>query len=375
MSTKKFYFIIAAFALSFVTLQANARIWRVNNRSSYNGTSFFGENFGGNAAYPVFAQVNQAVAYALVNNGDTLHIEGSPEIYGAATITKRLVIIGTGYFLTENPNTSNTTLESKINRVIFNAGSQGSQLIGLNVVAAGNVADATVYAQVDGLTIRRCRIESAVAFGSALTDVYIVQNFFANVTSANPLQTNGNVTFVPPANIIFNNNICQKTLLWGTPLTNPTTFWPILQCNNNVFDGPDNLTTPNLAFSTSEFTNNILMAGNAVVNISSSAGVIAYNVGSLPTQFGTANSNIVVPAIATLFVSPASTDGAYQLKMGSLASNSGSDATDRGVYGGAATTNRYTLSGLAPIPVIYDVTTSGVTSGDLNVTIKARTIK
>jgi hypothetical protein len=375
MKTKDLPFILAFLAFTLISLQANARIWRVNNRSNYNGTALFGSNFGGNAAYPVFQQVNQAVAYAIVNNGDTLHVEGSPEIYSAATVTKKLVLIGTGYFLTENPHTSNTTLESKISRIFFSAGSEGSQAIGLAVVEAGNTADATIYAQVDGITIKRCRIESAVAFGTNLTDVYIVQNFFANTTSSNVLQTNGNTFFVPPANISFNNNICQKTLLWGSPITNPTTFWPVLQCNNNIFDGPDNLATPSLAFSTGEFRNNILMAGNAVANISASAGVIAYNVGSLPTQFGTSDNNIVVPAITTLFVSPASIDGAYMLQPGSQASNNGSDGTDRGAYGGASASNHYTLSGLAAIPVIYDVTTAGVTSGDLNVTIKARTIK
>ena len=161
----------------------------------------------------------------------------------------------------------------------------------------------------------------------------------------------------------------------GNSTTNPTTFWPILQCNNNVFDGPDNLATPNLAFSTNEFSNNILIPTNAVVNISASAGIIGYNVGTLPTQFGTADNNLVVPAITTLFVTSSSTDGKYQIAAGSQAKNNGSDGTDRGAYGGAAVTNRYTLSGLAPIPVIYKVTTAGVTSGDLNVTIQARTIK
>jgi hypothetical protein len=58
----------------FFTLQANATIWRVNNRSNYNGSALYGENFGGSPAYPVFAQINQAVAFGIVNNWDTLHV-------------------------------------------------------------------------------------------------------------------------------------------------------------------------------------------------------------------------------------------------------------------------------------------------------------
>lgn len=117
------------------------------------------------------------------------------------------------------------------------------------------------------------------------------------------------------------------------------------------------------------------MPVNANVNIAASAGVVAYNIGTLSTQFGTADNNLVVPAIATLFVTSASPDGAYQVANGSQANNSGSDGSDRGAFGGAAAISRYTLSGLAAIPVIYGVSTPGATSGNLPVTINARTIK
>ena len=87
------------------------------------------------------------------------------------------------------------------------------------------------------------------------------------------------------------------------------------------------------------------------------------------------NNNIVITDISTLFVDPSTntTDGHYQLKPGSAA---GADGTDRGAFGGLAVTNHYTLSGLAPIPVIYNISTSGVGgSGGLNVSVKARSIK
>ncbi|MEO6230109.1 MAG: hypothetical protein ABJB11_07860 [Ferruginibacter sp.] len=376
MKRLNFPFIFMLVICLLVTTFASAKVWRVNNKSNYNGSSLWGDNFGGTAAYPVFAQISQAVSFGIVNNGDTLHIEGSTVIYTFGTITKKLVIIGTGYYLTNNPSTSNSTLSSKIEYILFNNGSQGSQLIGLDVVNNGNTADGYVYVSVNDITVKRCRIERAVRFETLLTDVFILQNFFPNSIVSNSLATNGNSFFIPPTGIIFNNNICQKTLTWGTPLANPTTFWPISECHNNVFDGPDNLATPNLAFTTSEFKNNILMPTNAVVNIPASAGVIAYNIGTLSTQFGTTDNNLVVPAITTLFTSSSSTDASYQVAPASVAANSGSDATDRGAFGGAAVTNRYTLSGLAPIPVIYKITTSGVANASgLSVTISARTIK
>ena len=336
MKKKHLLIIATVVATTCFTLQANAKIWRVNNQSNYNGSTLWGDNFGGTAGFPVFKQVDQAVAFGIVNNGDTIQVEGSTITYSATTITKNLVIIGAGYYLTDNPKTSNNVLESKIARIVFNAGSENSKVIGMDVVSLGNGADRYVYINVNGITVKRCRIEGGIEFGSSLSDVYILENFFPNTVVSNAIATNGNGAFVPPTNIVFNNNICQKTLTWGSPIANPTTLWPILQCNNNVFDGPDNLANPNLAFSTSEFKNNILMPTNAKVNIAASAGVIAYNIGTLSTQFGTTDNNLVVPAITTLFVTSTSTDGAYQIADASQADNTGSDGTDRGAFGGSS---------------------------------------
>ena len=356
--------------------QATAKVWRVNNRSNYNGSNLWGDNYGGSAAYPVFAQINQAVGFGTVANGDTLHVEGSTTLYTNATITKRLVIIGTGYFLTDNPATSNTTLPSQVTYIQFNNNSQGSFVMGMDFVNGGNTADGFVYVNVNDITVKRNRLERGVRFETSLADVYILQNFFPSTIVTNALFTNGNSFFIPPTGIVFNNNICQKTLTWGTPINNPGTLWPLLQCNNNVFDGPDNLANPNLAFSTGEFRNNILMPTNAVVNIAASVGAVAYNIGTMPSQFGTADGNLVVPAITSLFVSSASRDGMYMIADGSQADNNGHDGADRGAFGGAAVTRRYTLSGLPNIPVIYQVTTSGVADNSgLPVTLKARIVQ
>jgi hypothetical protein len=148
----------------------------------------------------------------------------------------------------------------------------------------------------------------------------------------------------------------------------------ILQCNNNVFDGPAN--NMKLQFTTSEFKNNILKSLNATTNINNGTNLnVSYNIGTSSSQFGTANKNIVVANINSLFVSSTSPDGMYKIASGSAANNSGSDGTDRGAFGGAAVTDRYTLSGLAAIPVIYSISTPGATATNLPVTIQARTIK
>lgn len=371
----------AAFAvLIFCTAPCHAKIWRVNKGSNYNGTTQFGSNFGGTAAYPVFKELDQVVGssgWGSFNNGDTVHIEGSAAgIYNIATVVKKVVIIGPGYFLGDNPKTSNDLYDAKIARINFNGGSGGSTVIGMNVVVNGNSAHGYIQIADDSITVKRCRIERSVYFditgGSGLQLATIIQNFFPSGFTPNNALLQTNSGFVPPVDLIFNNNICQKTLIWHWGNGNSAN---ITQCKNNVFDGPTNVL--NLEFSTADFNNNILIPTNATVNITAASGVVSYNIGTQNTQFGIINNNLVVPAITSLFVGGISTDGYYQIQSGTQAYQNGSDGTDRGAFGGAVISSRYTLSGLAPIPVVYEATSTGVvsTTTGLPVTIKARTIK
>jgi hypothetical protein len=367
---------IAVFLIS--ANSAEAKIWRVNNGSNYNGTTLWGSNFGGNPAYPVFKQIDQAIAWSSVMDSDTIHVESSQFIYTSATITKRVVLIGPGFFLPDNLKTGNNLLDARVTRINFNAGSEGSTVMGLNIAVNTNSADGYIQIAADNITIKRCRIERSIYFhisgGSGIQRVTIIQNFFPDNYVTNALYfTNSN--FVPPVEVIFNNNICKKTLLWERSATGLA--WNITQCRNNVFDGPDNLATPSLRFTTSDFSNNILMAVNAIVDITATPAQIAYNIGTQAAQFGTSNNNLVVPDITSLFIGGDSKDGFYQIKSGSQAYQNGNDGSDRGAFGGSILSSRYTLSGLAPIPVIYEAVSSGSVSAEtgLSVTIKARTIK
>ncbi|MEN3322357.1 hypothetical protein VP395_01335 [Mariniflexile soesokkakense] len=365
MKPTLFYFSTALTILFLVSNNAYAKIWRVNSQSNFNNTSNWGENYGGTPSYPVFKQINEAVASASVVAGDTLHIEGSVITYNDAIITKRLVIIGPGYFLTENTNVSNTTYDAKIGWIQFNPGSEYSQLIGMNIINDGNTADGKVYVTVNDITVKRCRMERGVQFGTLLTDVYILQNYFAAGT--NTIYTNGNTAFVSPSNIYFNNNICLTTLLWANK--------NILECNNNVFAGPANVL--NLDFNTGSFKNNILKSAGITANINGGANNnVQYNTVSNSGVFVGTTGNVWEPNMTALFVTNSTSDGNYKLQAAATNNVAGSDGAERGAFGGASVIKRYTLSGLAAIPVAYDVTTNGVSQPGtgLLVSVKARTI-
>lgn len=345
--------------------------WRVNNQSNYDGATTFGDNYGGTPTFPVFKEINQAVDFPNVVDGDTLHIEGSTIDYLNAIITKRLVIIGPGYFLNENTNVSNNTYSANIGQITFNSGSESSQLIGLNVINNGFNSDGTVYLNVNEITVKRCRIERDIQFATQLSGAYIIQNFFSNSYDTNALQDNGFNSFIPPQDVIFNNNICQKALVWSDNAWGTGT---LLECNNNIFDGPINELS--LEFNAGSFQNNILRAANITANINSGTNNnVENNTVSNSSVFNGTPGNLWVPNMATLFVSGSTTDGNYRLQPGSSDNIAGSDGTERGAFGGAAVINRYNLSGLPPIPVAYEVSTTGVSEQGtgLPVTVKART--
>lgn len=357
--------IITSAIVALAATQAGAKIWRVNNQG-YQAD---------------FAQINQAVADPNVLAGDTLHVEGSTVEYNSATITKPLIIIGPGYNLSQNPKTSTNNLEAIVGPITINNTAPGTHIIGISA-ADGWSYGVTINA--NDVVIKRCKFINRIDISPSLTNIAITQNFFYNVTSGNTSSAiSFNWSYGFPGNLRFNNNIVQRPLA-----VSDNSSFTFLECNNNVFDlaiVPSS--GHSLQFYAASFRNNILVNNNASVKINGITNfsttpnaAVSHNIGtSSIVHFGTANNNLVLTNISTIWntATTASRDGKYRLANNSAASGSGYGGVDRGAYGGAAVSNRYTPSGLAPVPVIYEVSTSGVaTPGTgLNITIKARTVE
>lgn len=352
--------IIASAIAALASTQAEAKIWRVNNQG-YQAD---------------FAQINQAVADPNVLAGDTLHVEGSTVEYNSATITKPLIIIGAGYFLADNPKTTNNGLATNVGYITFSNGSENSQLIGMSVNSTFGVEVNT-----SDITIKRNKLKSFVRVTYSISNITIVQNYFENTSSSSSAIAVS--TFGFPSNLRFNNNIVQRPLAIQDNAT-----YTFLECNNNIFDlAVVPSSGYSLQFYAASFRNNILVNNTATVKINGITNfsttpnaAVSHNIGtSSIVHFGTANNNLVLTNISTIWntATTASPDGKYRLANNSAASGNGYGGVDRGAYGGAAVSNRYTPSGLAPVPVIYEVSTSGVaTPGTgLNITIKARTVE
>lgn len=356
--------------------QAYGKIWRINNLSNYNGTTLFGDNLGGSADYPVFKEIGDAMISQLVSAtaGDTLYVEGTSVSYKSVTINKRVIMIGAGYFLNENPSVSAhgfSTWMNSPNEITFEEGSEGSELIGFRL-------DDVTHVNTDSITLKRCILtELRISkYEETLTGISVLQNYFQEVENNNFTRTIillGGATIVP--DLIFNNNIVRQPLYSTSDLL-------IRECKNNVFDIPNLGRDYDIEITVGSFENNILMNAAAAVRINggTNSGVRNNISAAANNQFGqvAGTGNVVVTNIASLFVDPAgqSTDGAYQLRPEAGTSYPGSDGAPRGAFGGAVVQNRYSLSGLAAIPVIYEANTTGVAGPyGLEVQIKARTIQ
>lgn len=107
---------------AFITLclcaSINAQtIRRCNNLPGVTGVNFY---------------TTLQVAHDNANIGDIIYVEPSSSDYGSLTCSKRLTIIGNGYFLSSNPNTPSEKQVSRAGNITFNSGSAQSSVSGMS---------------------------------------------------------------------------------------------------------------------------------------------------------------------------------------------------------------------------------------------------
>lgn len=323
---RRFSVFSLAAALLFLSSEASAKIWIVDNNPGNKARDF----------------TTLSAAHIGAADGDTLYFAGSTTNYGGATLNKTLTIIGPGFFLNENLGLQAYQQTAKIDGVTFGAGSDSSIIMGMEIVEV-------LINNASYITIKRNLIQSTRTYLlsipccilQSISNIVIEQNYIFNThtsTGYNCIQIPNGVN----TNIVIMNNFI------GINSTSPTGGFAIksgtetdVHIVNNVIRGKVEL--GNIA----TFNNNILRDGSFTIV----SGTPSNNIGN-STQFGTGNGNQESVDMNTVFELTGSTDAQWKLKADtSPALGAGLGGVDCGMYGG---TSAFVMSGIPPLPAIYE---------------------
>ncbi|MCX6304912.1 MAG: hypothetical protein NT040_08085 [Bacteroidetes bacterium] len=314
---KKMNFLLILVILCLIAGNTRAAKWRVNNTGITAN----------------FTNCSEMVNSPLVLNGDTVYFESSMFSYGNANITKKLVIIGPGYFLGENDSTQADVKPASMNSVSFSAGSQGTIVKGMSF---GSYVTITA----SGIVLEMNRFEDLSV--SICSGIVINRNYIQAIT------------VISAQNVLVSNNLVVKTEAYGTGLyVNGDASATMV---NNIFLGK-------IVISNCLLRNNICTSLSMPSSFTALNSVMENNIGA-STQFGTSNGNQQNVDMTAVFTNSGSTDGRYRLKAGSPAIAAGVGGADCGIFGGNYT---YVLSGMVPGPSVWYMNMNGI-----DVTVKAK---
>lgn len=358
---RKTFTLVTIFIWAFL-LSASAKIWRVNN------------NAGVAADFTTF---NAAATSGSVLAGDTIHLEASPTSYGTSSfnLTKRLIVIGVGYFLDPanattpgNAGLQATTNNSGIDFFRVQNGANGSRFIGVtftggvyfnlspspyNVLFEKCLFSSTfgIYFEnagsYDGITVRKCFFNSSRITPQGATSLisnFICENSIFNASSFIDLPG-----LTGTNNIVRNNSVIGN---FGNGFVLANTY-----VANNIFGIP----------AQSSFTNCVIK--NNLFQVAQ----------TLP---GTATNNKLSVNMADVYVggTTGSLDSRAVLKAGpptnpAVAAGLTVGAVITPDCGAFGATDPYKLSGIPNIPSIYTFTVPvSIPAGtpSMNVTISTR---
>lgn len=310
-----------------------------------------------------FSSLQDAINSSSVNAGDTLYCENG-SFFGDITLDKRLVIIGPGYFLSQNDSTHAYPSPAIINTLQFADGCDGSTITGMKIIGSC-VIGTTTNDTIKNISIIRSSIKNIISYtnSNSLENIVIRQNFiyediynFITSTKSIFIQNNiilGKISITPLSGEISNNTIIsEKANTYVLEVRNTQIF------NNIIINTSVSTYVATRAISSGPL---LLSYNNSISNNVVSDAAYA--------DWGSNYFNATLAATVTYTGSP---DAKYTLKAGSPAIAYGHNGNDCGAFGGSYP---YVLSGLPYlIPHIYEATVPGSANktDGLNITIKAK---
>ncbi len=308
-------FIITSIVLVFYANSVSAKVWVVNN------------NAGGPGDF-----VSAQLAHNASSTGDTLYFVGSTSNYGTLLLSKKLTLIGPGYFLNENQNTYSNKSTASFNYIYANQGNEATVTSGsFQSKLIGLVID-YLELNTNDIAVVRSKIQRIRNLTSEdLSGLILKQNYIVNLE-------NNTYNFT---NSIFTNNIFAGTSLYtvNSVIRNNTFLTNYGSDGSNEYVNNIFADYTNITFIYNMDSNNLrnnIFGGNKPSGSEYQSGI-----------------NNVFSAYGNIIKSSGTSDDKFQLKEGSVAAGAGEDGVDCGAFGGS---EPYILSGLPPIPVIYGIT-------------------
>lgn len=298
------------------------------------------------------------------STGDIIHLYPSGSSYGNITLEKQIAIYGMGYFVGANnePNTQATIGETNVGFIDFSDGSSGS-------IAQGMTINSYIsFRNVSNINISHCKILSYLLFSSSSSSNNVsIKRCFLSYSGINLTSGSSHTGLVLENNIIE----CSASNFYANSISSIS---GISMKNNSIY--LTNNSSCALRFTNIIFENNIIVADNTNLSISSGYEPISYSYNITSDTIFSGCATCEIHTASDIFEGFPSAGGSSQdyrftLKATSPAKNFSSLGEDIGAFGGSSP---YRLSGIPDIPNIYylDVPSSGSSVSGINIRVKAR---
>ena len=237
-----------------IAQQTQAKIWRINNNPSLSADLLQAPLLFNN-----FTGVGDPEAAA----GDTIYFEPSTSTYQGFSITKaNIVIIGYGFFLSDNTGLQANTNNAKVSSIEFTPTSTGSSVSGIEVTSA-------IYIAASNIIVTRCFLPTTYLY-----------NFTANASGIriDKCYINGNLTEQSIPAAITSVTVAIENCIFAALADNNGTgginFGQKIRglCRNNTFNGANNIFCFNFYIA-----NNIFVGNTSFGNVTQSGNNVYRN--------------------------------------------------------------------------------------------------
>jgi Leucine-rich repeat (LRR) protein len=295
----------------------------INLKIAGGKTNWYIDNRAGTIAD--FRDLSQAIN--ATNSGDTLYIAGSNTQYTGGIIDGLRVIIGPGYFLEENPNTQFNTLAAEINFIDLSATADGSRIYGVSTQSLRlNNQSSSAPDTLKNIVVAGNRLQT-LSFNDKNFNITVQGNIIGGLQFASTTVQNVNRSY---DDFTVSNNIIDTI----------STFFDIISTEKSSLD--------NMVFD----FNTIRFISDGINNLSFSNSII----GELGNGFNNFENNIEYD------------EGLFTNSSGNFTVDNDYIPIDGSLPQGAfAGDSPYKLSGLPPVPSIYNIEIGERLSAKLNV--------